>query len=68
VGASLRMLLTPGEWERSRFILPSGQSGHPPSPHYRDQLELWLRGESIRLDYDNKEMAGWPTQTLSPLT
>lgn len=68
VGASLRMLLTPGEWERSRFILPSGQSGHPPSPHYRNQLELWLRGESIRLDYDNKEMAGWPTQTLSPLT
>jgi len=66
VGASLRMVITPGEWERSRFILPSGQSGHPPSPHYHDQLQLWLRGKSIRLDHDDKEMEGWPTLTLNP--
>ena len=67
VGASLRMVITPGVWERSRFILPSGQSGHPPSPHYRDQLQLWLRGKSIRLDYDDKDMEGWPMQTLTPV-
>jgi penicillin G amidase len=27
------------------FIIPGGQSGHPLSPHYRDQFQLWLRGE-----------------------
>ena len=28
----------------TRFILPTGQSGLPSSPHYRDQAELYHRG------------------------
>jgi penicillin amidase len=31
------------------------QSGHPGSPHYRDQLPTWLRGEHHRFILDEKE-------------
>ncbi len=34
------------------FILPTGQSGHPFSPHYRDQTERWRRGELWLLPLD----------------
>jgi penicillin amidase len=49
VGPSLRMIVDLSDPPRSRFILSSGQSGHPFSPHYADQLELWRRGDYIQL-------------------
>jgi penicillin amidase len=49
VGPSLRMILDLGDLRRSRFVLSSGQSGHPFSRHYADQLELWRRGNYIYL-------------------
>lgn len=50
VGAALRFLVELENSPRSGFVLPSGQSGHPLSPHYRDQTELWRRNERIALD------------------
>lgn len=47
--ASLRMVVDVGEWEESRFILPSGQSGNPLSPHYADQFDLWRSGKGISI-------------------
>lgn len=44
VGASLRMVVTPGQEERGVFNAPCGQSGHPLSPHYRDQHNDWVEG------------------------
>jgi penicillin amidase len=49
VGPSLRMIVDLSDLPRSRFILSSGQSGHPFSPHYADQLDLWRRGDYIQL-------------------
>ncbi len=66
VGPSLRMVIDLGDWERSRFILPSGQSGHFFSPHYRDQTELWRRGDYIQLSYDQESMKDWPLLILTP--
>jgi len=66
VGPSLRMVIDVGDWARSRFILPSGQSGHPFSPHYRDQLESWRRGDFLRLKYDEEESNQWPALILTP--
>jgi len=66
VGPSLRMMIVPGDWERSCFILPSGQSGHFFSPHYRDQTELWRRGGYIRLFYEEESMDPWPLLILTP--
>jgi penicillin amidase len=49
VGVSLRFIADMGARQSSEFILPSGQSGHPWSSHYRDQTALWLRGERIKI-------------------
>lgn len=41
---SWRQILHAGRWDESRVVLPSGQSGHPLSPHYFDQNETWRNG------------------------
>ena len=41
---SWRQLLQAGQWDESRVSMPSGQSGHPLSPHYFDQNEIWREG------------------------
>jgi penicillin amidase len=43
--ASWRQLFDVGEWDDARVILPAGQSGHPLSPHFFDQNEMWRRGD-----------------------
>lgn len=49
--ASLRMAIDVGEWDLSRFVLPGGQSGNPYSPHYADQMPLWLRGDALPIPW-----------------
>src|SRR4029453_4646514 len=49
VGASLRFVIDVGGWQQSDFILTSGQSGHPFSPHYGDQTSLWRAGRYVRM-------------------
>ncbi len=44
-GPSWRMVVTLGSPEESTTVYPGGQSGNPLSPHYADQLALWLRRE-----------------------
>ncbi|OXY93244.1 penicillin acylase family protein [Streptomyces diastatochromogenes] len=43
--------------EDSRWVVPFGASGIPGSPHHRDQLPLWLRGELVPVvtDWDRLE-------------
>ncbi len=41
---SWRQLLYAGQWDESRVSMPSGQSGHPLSPHYFDQNAIWRDG------------------------
>jgi penicillin amidase len=43
-GASMRMVVSPGHEEDGIMNMPCGQSGHPLSPHYRDQHKAWLDG------------------------
>lgn len=45
--ASGRMAVEVGAWDQARFCLPGGQSGNPFSPHYADQVELWLQGDAL---------------------
>ncbi len=45
IGASYRQVVDLGDPARSRWVIPGGISGDPLSPHYADQLPLWLRGE-----------------------
>jgi penicillin amidase len=45
-GASERLAVSPGHEERGYFHMPTGQSGHPRSPHYADGHAAWARGEA----------------------
>ncbi|MFN8378780.1 MAG: penicillin acylase family protein [Anaerolineae bacterium] len=42
---SMRTILDASNWDNSRSIIPTGQSGHPFSPHYADQIEQWANIE-----------------------
>ena len=42
---SWRQIFDVGEWDAARVILPAGQSGHPMSPYYFDQNDVWRKGE-----------------------
>jgi penicillin amidase len=42
---SWRQIIEVGAWDEARVVLPGGQSGHPLSPHYFDQNEMWRQGQ-----------------------
>ncbi|MCY7375231.1 MAG: penicillin acylase family protein [Pyrinomonadaceae bacterium] len=48
VGASvsMRFIATPGDWDATRHVIPTGESGDPQSPHWKDQLESWYSGNT----------------------
>lgn len=41
---STRLIFDLADFDNSRSVITSGNSGNPASPHYRDQSELWARG------------------------
>ncbi len=45
IAASYRQLIDMGNLDNSKCIAPIGQSGNPMSPHYQDQLDMWMKGE-----------------------
>jgi len=51
VGASARLILTPGDWDKSTYICSTGISGHVGSAHYDDMSNLWLEGRQIPLSF-----------------
>ena len=48
---SVRMILTPGDWEESRWVALTGVSGHPGSDHYTDQTDLWVAGDDAAFPF-----------------
>ena len=44
-GASERFAVSPGREDEGYFHMPTGQSGHPLSPFYRDGQQAWVEGE-----------------------
>ena len=48
-GASFRMVVDVGDWDRSQAINAPGQSGDSRSPHYGDLASLWGAGEYVPL-------------------
>jgi penicillin amidase len=44
VGADARLIVDLADFDRSRWVLSTGQSGNPLSPCYRDQASLMARG------------------------
>jgi penicillin amidase len=44
-GVSQRMIVDFSNMDSSLHVLPTGESGHLKSPHYKDQIDLYLRGK-----------------------
>ncbi len=51
-GPVLRVMVDFSDLPGSRMVLPGGQSGRPSSPHYDDQIDMFMRGEGISMDLD----------------
>jgi penicillin amidase len=43
---SMRLIATPGNWDLTRHVIPTGESGNPASPHWKDQLDAWYKGNT----------------------
>jgi penicillin amidase len=43
-GVSQRMIIDLSNMAEALHVLPTGESGHLKSPHYKDQIELYLEG------------------------
>jgi penicillin G amidase len=61
---SWRQILEPGDWDASLGIHPVGQSGNPASPHARDLLELWARGEHHPMPFSRPAVEAHAEATL----
>lgn len=48
-GPVWRIVVDLADPDHARFVLDTGESGWPGSPHYRDLHELWARGETAAL-------------------
>jgi penicillin amidase len=54
---SYRQVFDVGDWDHGSVVLPGGQSGHPASRHYTDQLPRWNRGEYVPLLFSDAAIA-----------
>jgi penicillin amidase len=64
LGASFRMVVDVGDWDRSVCINAPGQSGDPRSPHYGDLAEKWSKGEYVPLLYKQDTIDGATEQRI----
>ncbi len=55
-GAGFRAVYDLSDLSRSLFIIATGQSGNPLSPHYGDLLETWRDGDWIRLGQSRESL------------
>jgi penicillin amidase len=56
-GAGYRAIYDLSDLDRSRFVIAPGQSGHPLSPHWGDQIDLWSHGRHLMLAGDRAQLA-----------
>jgi len=63
-GPSTRRIIDFSDLGNSLGILPTGQSGNPLSKHYRDQAEMYNRGEFRKMMMDRKEIEKKAASTL----
>ncbi|MFN8487453.1 MAG: penicillin acylase family protein [Caldilineaceae bacterium] len=54
--ASYRQIYEVGTWDRAQTITTSGQSGHPFSPHYDDQIMMWREGVYHKMLWSREEV------------
>ncbi len=64
-GAVLRMVIDLADLDHGRWVIETGASGWPGSPHYQDQHELWREGQTAPMLFDWDEITASKTAILS---
>ncbi|HSJ93960.1 MAG TPA: penicillin acylase family protein, partial [Gaiellaceae bacterium] len=67
IGPALRAVWDLGRDDEARIALCPGQSGHPASPHYRDLLPGWLKGQLFPLPLSRARVEEAAESTLALL-
>ena len=55
-GPVYRMVIDLADVNHAQWVLDTGASGWPGSPHYGDQFKLWKTGELAPMLFDAKEL------------
>ncbi|MBI2537178.1 MAG: penicillin acylase family protein, partial [Gemmatimonadetes bacterium] len=55
-GASFRIIVDTGDWDRTVGTNTPGQSGDPDSPHYRDLFEMWATDRYFPVFYSRERV------------
>ena len=63
-GPSTRRIIDFSDVENSVSILPTGQSGNPLSPHYKDQAVMYNEGKFRKMLLNNKEIEKQSTKLV----
>lgn len=69
IGPSMRRIVDFSDLNSTQFILPTGQSGNPSSPHYSDQADMFLNGTFKTTHFDEdfiRTSADYRKMTLLP--
>jgi len=65
VAPSMRMIVDLADFDRSRWINQTGESGHVDDPNYLDQAPLWAAGQTLRWAYGPSAVKAATTATLT---
>jgi penicillin amidase len=57
-GASFRIIVDTGDWDRAVGVNNPGQGGHPDHPHYEDLFLLWARNRYHPIFYTRERVEG----------
>lgn len=63
-GASFRIIVDTGDWDRAVGTNTPGQSGDPDSPHYRDLFEMWANDRYFPVFYSRDRVEKVTEETL----
>lgn len=61
---SMRMVVDLGDLDASTWVNFTGNSGHPASPHYTDQLRAWAEGDTYPWPFTRDAVAAAEEETL----
>ena len=64
-GASFKIIVDTGDWDRTLSTNSPGQSGDPEHPHYRNLFELWAKDQYFPLFYSKDKIKSVESYTLT---
>jgi penicillin G amidase len=62
---SMRMVVSLGDLDRSRWVNLTGASGHAFNAHYVDQTDLWVDGRTLPWAYSRHDVDDATDKTLT---